>query len=975
MAQSQRCWSHRRRACQQGLLLNIFWLTLLFPWLSSGTHGTRAADFSQQIKPLLKQRCYACHGALKQEGRLRLDTVAFMRTGGDNGTIVEPKHPDMSILIQRLRQSDPTQRMPPEGEPLSETEIRWIESWMKDGAQAPHNDQPQTDPREHWAFRPPKKSTLPNDPTPLESTESRNLNPIDLLLAVKHHQRGIQPLKLADKQTLVRRLFIDLLGIPPTPQEVGRFLNDDSRDAYEKLVEELLARPEYGERWGRHWMDIWRYSDWYGRRAVPDVMNSYPQIWRWRDWIVRSLNDDKGYDRMIMEMLAADELCPTEDDNVVATGFLVRNWYKWNYETWMKDNVEHTGKAFLGLTLNCAHCHDHKYDPVSQEDYFRFRAFFEPLELRHDRVANQADPGPFKKYVYADSYGPIQTGAIRVFDEKLDAKTFMYAAGDARNRLEGKSPVDPRPPQSLCSTDFVIEPVRLPIEATYPGLKDFVRQDELKKCATELELSRTAISDATTVVDQSLAKLDALRLQAAGSATNSNQPTLESSFAADQALILARLHAKIAFATYSLCDAKLDSLRSRIAADEAHYRNIGNSVSLDKIASRAEKKVAIASAEHAVLISEKAVVGSGFTLASSDGADASKWNAAKQESVKCEQALQSSRRILDAARTAFHTEDSNYTPLSPIYPAASTGRRLALARWIANRDNPLTARVAINHIWLRHFGQALVETTDNLGIQGKLPEHPDILDWLAVELMDHAWSIKHIHRIILNSQAYQRLSSAPLDHSNQSIDKENRSYWRANARRMEAEVVRDSVLACSGALDKTLGGPEIDPAEWFTTPRRSLYFAIHGESKMQFLDTFDGPNVCDCYRRTSTVLPQQALAMTNSELSEHFSRILAKQVSEEMIASNGGNQGNETEQRFVSEAFQRVISRQPSDSEMQFSLQFIRQQHELLTTTPVDQLRLTGIKGITPAASDVAQRARENLTISLFSHNDFVTVR
>jgi hypothetical protein len=298
---------------------------------------------------------------------------------------------------------------------------------------------------------------------------------------------------------------------------------------------------------------------------------------------------------------------------------------------------------------------------------------------------------------------------------------------------------------------------------------------------------------------------------------------------------------------------------------------------------------------------------------------------------------------------------------------------LALARWIASHENPLTARVAINHIWLRHFGQALVETTDNLGIQGKLPEHPEILDWLAVELMNHGWSMKHIHRIVVNSQAYQRRSSAPVDHPSQAIDSENRNYWRATARRMEAEVVRDSVLACSGSLDKTLGGPEIDPAAWHTTPRRSLYFTIHGESKMQFLDTFDGPNVCDCYRRTSTVLPQQALAMTNSELSVHYGRILAKRISEDILPSQGSSEG--IEQRFVSQAFQRVINRPPSELEMQYSLQFLRKQHQLLTTTPEDQLRLAGNKAIAPAASEPAQRALENLTISLFSHNDFVTVR
>ena len=196
-------------------------------------------------------------------------------------------------------------------------------------------------------------------------------------------------------------------------------------------------------------MDVWRYSDWYGRRSVPDVMNSYPMVWRWRDWIVRSINEDKPYDQMVVEMLAADELLPADDQNIVATGYLVRSWFKWNYETWKKDLVEHTGKAFLGLTLNCCQCHDHKYDPFTQEEYFRFRAFFEPLELRHDRVPGEADPGPFAKYVYAQSYGPISSGMVRVFDEYLDAETFMFSKGDSRLRIEGKPPMSPGAPAVL----------------------------------------------------------------------------------------------------------------------------------------------------------------------------------------------------------------------------------------------------------------------------------------------------------------------------------------------------------------------------------------------------------------------------------------------------------------------------------------------------------------------------------------------
>lgn len=968
------------RAIQSQALRNRYFrvagcgsVLLLFCLSGLSLRPCLAGDYVSQIKPVLEQRCYACHGALKQESGLRLDSVAAMHKGGDSGAIVDLEQPASSMLVERLRHQDPGQRMPPEGEPLTEQQIVWIESWIRQGAVPPAVDQPQRDPRDHWAFQNPRKASQTEDSkVSAESTNNSIPNPIDRLLAPRHSQLGIRPLALASKQTLIRRLFIDLLGIPPQPEEVRRFISDSSLGAYERLVDQLLTRPEYGERWGRHWMDVWRYSDWYGRRAVPDVMNSYPQIWRWRDWIVRSLNEDKGYDRMVMEMLAADELCPTDDDNLVATGFLVRNWYKWNYEAWMKDNVEHTGKAFLGLTLNCAHCHDHKYDPITHEDYFRFRAFFEPLELRHDRVAQQADPGPFKKYVYAESYGPIKTGAIRVFDEKLDALTFMYAGGDARNRLAGKPPIAPGPPQFLSSTPFVVEPVSLPSEASYPGLKEFLRQDEINKCTADVEQANLAIDSATAALEQAQVKLAELRMHATGPATAANQPTLQSLLPADYAIVLARIETRIASANASLMRARLESLRSRMAADDARFRGIGNAELLARLASQADRQVALSLAEHSVFSFEKTLLSAQHAQAMIDKSDEAKFNAAKQEVAKADQAYQAARTAMDAARAALNTADSHYAPLSPTYPTTSTGRRLALAKWIVHRDNPLTARVAINHIWLRHFGQALVDTTDNLGVQGKPPEHQEILDWLAVELMEQGWSMKHIHRIMLNSQAYQRLSTAPTDHPAQTVDRENITYWRANPRRMEAEVVRDSVLACCGSLDKMMGGPEIDPAAWQSTPRRSLYFTIHGESKMQFLDTFDGPNVCDCYRRTSTVLPQQALAMTNSELLVHHGRILARRIADELQQAQGNSLI--TQQQFVVEAFQRIINREPSEAELQISLQFLNQQHELLSSTPADWLRREGSQGIVPAGMELIQRARENLTIGLFSHNDFVMV-
>src|SRR5947207_12634338 len=368
--------------------------------VASGLAAAEPVDYLRDIKPILRDKCYGCHGALKQKAKLRLDTVAAMKLGGKDGAAIDPGDPKGSQLIERISDADDSFRMPPEGKPLTAAQIAILKRWIEEGAKGPADEKPETDPRDHWAFRAPKRGEIPKPKNQISS------NPIDAFLAAEWEKRGLVPAPEADKVTLLRRVYLDLIGLPPTREELHAFLKDTSPDAYEKVVDRLLASPQYGERWARHWMDVWCYSDWYGRRSVPDVLNSYGQIWRWRDWIVKSVNDDRGYDDMVRMMLAADELAPSSEADAVATGFVVRNFYRWNYNNWMRDNVEHTAKAFLGLTLNCCHCHDHKYDPITQEEYFRFRAIFEPVEIRHDRWPGEADPGKYPKYSYGAAHKP-----------------------------------------------------------------------------------------------------------------------------------------------------------------------------------------------------------------------------------------------------------------------------------------------------------------------------------------------------------------------------------------------------------------------------------------------------------------------------------------------------------------------------------------------------------------------------------------
>ncbi len=336
---------------------------LTFAWLCAATIALPVVsaadvDYASQIKSVFKHRCYACHGALKQEAGLRLDSGQLIRKGSENGVIVQKAAVEASVLLKRVTAKDPAERMPPIGMPLEPGEIAAIRNWIAAGSPSPVDEKAEADPRDHWSFRPPVRPTLPTISRP-----GWAYNAVDRFVHARYDQQKLRPVADADPAVLLRRVHLDLVGLPPSSEQLQAFLADPSQAHYRQVVDRLLASPRHGERWGRHWMDVWRYSDWYGRRKVDDVRNSAPQIWRWRDWIIDSLNRDKSYAQMVREMLAADELSATDDSAWPATGYLIRNYFSLNPNDWMRHSVEYTGKAFLGLTFNCAHCHDHKYDP------------------------------------------------------------------------------------------------------------------------------------------------------------------------------------------------------------------------------------------------------------------------------------------------------------------------------------------------------------------------------------------------------------------------------------------------------------------------------------------------------------------------------------------------------------------------------------------------------------------------------------
>ena len=897
--------------------------------------GEDQVDYLRDVKPILSRRCYSCHGALKQENELRLDTGALAKKGGGSGPGIIPGRPAESLLIQAVKGLNAVAKMPPEGEPLTPQEIELLERWIISGATAPDSEVP-ADPTKHWSYQTPRRPEIP-----AVSDTAWSTNPIDAFVFEQQRQHGLHHSPPAAPNVLLRRVYLDLIGLPPSAAELQAFLTDSSPQAYENVVDRLLDSPQYGERWGRHWMDVWRYSDWDGYGQ--EIRESKPHIWRWRDWIVESLNADKGYDQMIVEMLAGDEIAPDDPATLRATGYLVRNWYSFNRHVWLDATIEHTAKAFLGTTLNCARCHDHMYDPISQTDYFQFRAIFEAHDVRTDRVPGQADI--------------TKDGLVRAYDANADAKTFLFRRGD------DKQPVTEHPlvaglPGVFRAQEFRPQPVTLNPNAFYPGSREHEQLESLQQAQSQFEATLKARSEADAKLQSAKKALaDLLAAKAKGEAVKpEDEASLQSSVTtAEQALQLAEMSVATAMANEV-------SVQARVQADRAAYTSAppANLASLVRTAALADRTFQLRQAEQKVLEAEQQV-----TVA--------KRTPEKTEPItKAEQALEAAKKLRVAAVETIQKPADSYTKFGTVYPATSTGRRLALARWITDSANPLTPRVAINHIWLRHFGAPLVPTVFDFGLNGKSPTHPDLLDWLSTELVRQGWKTKAIHRLIVTSQAYRQQSQIRVtDTSNLALDPDNQYLWHANSHRMEAEAIRDATLFASGRLDLTRGGPELDEKSGMDVPRRSLYFRNSKEKKMTFLDTFDRPNVVDCYRRTESIIPQQALALANSSLSYSESRRLAGLLSQRV----GQEDQAAVNRSFILSAFEQILSRDPSDVEVHECEAFLAAQAEKYRHPDGLQKFTAGAANAVPPSEIPHQRARENLVHVLFNHNDFIHVR
>jgi hypothetical protein len=728
-----------------------------------------------------------------------------------------------------------------------------------------------------YPWRPFEPVVRPDVPT-VEATDWVR-TPIDHFIAAEHRARGLTPQAPAEPEILLRRIYLDLTGLGPSPEAIRSFIKESAtnRNAYEEVVDRLLDDPAYGERWGRHWMDVWRYSDWAGYKAA--LRDSQRHIWHWRDWIVESLNKDKPYDRMLMEMLAADELVPEDADAIRATGFLARNYFS-DRDAWMDNVVKHTSQGFLGLTVGCAKCHDHMYDPISQRDYYSMRAIFERYNVRTDRISGVLDVA--------------KNGIPRAYDNSLTAETWLFESGDERRPLKDE-PIPPGVPGSLGGS-FTIEPVSLPLFASKPDRRDFVKRDLIAQ-------AEKAVADAK----------DEIALQAAD----------------------AKLAALIAVLDIEVLEdgGEKDSEAWTAAAMKL--------VELQRQAAISDARWKLATGDAAVAKAEAALAKAVKDKNKTNESKASKSLAAVKKSVV------TAKKTLGTAEKALVAKvTTKYVPRKQsIYPATSNGRRLAFARWVTARQNPLTARVAMNHIWLRHFGQPIVPTANEFGGNGREPTHPALLDWLADEFMARNWSMKEIHRLIVTSGSY-RMSSLS-DSSNAASDPDNHFLWRMPTRRMEGEIVRDNLLHISGRIDRTMGGPDIDNKLAQKSMRRSIYLRHAHEKLVEFVQIFDGPSVTECYMRENSVKPHQALALANSPLTVEGSSKLAKRLHEE---TDG------LPETFIEEAYLTVLGRRPMPEEAVLCRNFLGSGQPESTT-----------RATLPRC--------EKLINVLFNHNDFIAIR
>ena len=900
--------------------------------------------FEKDVRPLLVNYCYECHSKGDVDGGLNLDSKAGVLKGGDSGAVVMAGDPDKSMLIEAVRYQNRDLQMPPKGR-LSDAEVAILEKWVRLGVPDSRTEsQPGAirptgmsieDGREFWSFKPVADPTVP-DVQNVDWVQT----PIDAFVMAKLEGNKTRPAERADKRTLIRRVTFDLIGLPPTSEEIAAFLADDSSDAFAKVVERLLESPQYGVRWGRHWLDVARYADSNGL----DENLAFGNAWRYRDYVVDSFNDDKPFDRFLIEQLAGDLVSGANRETRTATGFLVlgaKVLAEPDKEKLFMDTIDEqldtVGKAFLGMTIGCVRCHDHKFDPLKQTDYYALAAILKSTStfgdtqtgvIKHWHEYSLATEDELAELKKIDAELAKLNGAAASIKSKATAKLRDDARANAARYLAAAARFSPD--ASLTEVAAIAKPrglhprilhhCRLHVKY-HPDDPVFKEWHDLKNAAG------VSLDEAATQIEAHYQSLFE-KVETALAEARSNDP--KATTIADETLEAARaaLHDQSGFLAVPP--------KPEFAFDEetlAEYYRLMEEARLAESSAPDEPSI-MGVADGTVLTSLRIHIRG------------------------------SHRNFGEPVHREF-PEVMRISTVRPVLPRTQSGR-LELARWMASTQHPLTARVFVNRVWRWHFGTGIVSSTENFGRLGDRPSHPKLLDWLARRFMEGGWSTKELHRLILSSSVYQ-LASSHSDTVIAEADPENRLLWKFPLQRLEAEQIRDAVLAVSGRLNTELGGKTIplrnrqfvfnhtsvDHTK-YDSLRRSLYLPVIRNNVYTLFSQFDFPDpTMPTGSRNATVVAPQALLMMNDGLvmdsADHLTTLLLSESRDSV--------------RRVEIAYERALGRLPTASESARTLAFIS---DLTSAALVD-------------AASVEANAEHNawsmFCQSLFASNEFIYLR
>ena len=870
-------------------------------------------DFQRDVLPILKQHCLDCHGADEAESKLRLDSMSGALKGGDSGErAIVPGRSNQSYLIELITSKDPAKRMPPESSGLPDVDINILKAWIDTAEPWKTAEQEIAQPAiEHWSFQPLKRPAVPHN----AATATHQSEPIDALISKRLKHEGLQLSNHAGRRRLIRRLYLVMLGLPPTPEQIDAFEQDKRVDAWDRLVEDVLSSPRYGERWGQHWLDLVRFGETDGY----ETNRERPNAWPYRDWVIDAFNTDKPYNTFIIEQLAGDAV-----GTAIGTSFLVAGpvdivkgsnpeLQQMQRQDELADIINTTSTAFLGLTVGCARCHNHKFDPIAQTDYYSMQAVFAGV--------NHGETGlPLTKETQAK---------VTALDEKI-AKLRKRLAKfiDERSLREA---VNAR--QNVDTFDAIpARFVRFTINATSGG----------QACIDELQIfsgkQNVALASSGAKPSSSgdfvhpLHKLEHINDGRFGN------PQSWISSAVSGGWVQIELPSEIMIESVVWGRDRTGGYRDRLATD---YRI---DVSLN-----GETWSSVTGSSDRAAFRSNDVTGPEYNFDAFSNEEGNSGRAMLEqlnETLERQTAMAQPTMVYagrfsqpEATHRLYRGEPGS--PREQVLPAAIASlngvrlphdspeqqRRLEVAKWIASDKNPLTARVLVNRLWQFHFGTGIVDTPSDFGGNGTKPSHPQLLDWLATEFIESGWSIRHMHRLILHSDTWQQ-DSRPVKAGLQA-DAASRLLWRFPPRRLEAEGIRDCVLAVTGKLNTTMGGPgfsafEVElenvrhyfpkknygPEDW----RRMVYQTKVRQERDSVFGVFDCPDGSQVTpKRSRSTTPLQALNLLNS-------RFLVQQA--ELFVERLNTEGGANEDK-ITRSYKLCFGRNPDPDEVAAAIEFI----------------------------------------------------